>query len=943
MNQDYSNLYGASKPTTVPPPQTPSPYNHSIPGQPDAPPPKPFVLQGSDVPPSAPPQMTAAPQRPQAAPPVPPKPRQPFSPIPLLMIAGVAFLFLGGVIFLTNTWDSLPDMARAVALLSVGVISFGIHSVAGRLLKLPKTGLAFYILGCIFLPMAVAGIGAFSLFGEWFSFSGDGSRLVGAATAACVALSTFVGVRNYKHPMLAWMSLAAAAVTWGFLSAFVGTGFALHSDGRVGITGGMYLLLCIGASVWSEWKLRTAPETPWGKAALWFLFPLLFVTASAFLILAAIDGEAPVAVCILAAVTGALFFNKRMICDTVHVGVIGMVLCLLAMGSAAVQHPAFGESLPLSAGLAVLTAASFVMTGLSALPRSSEVLRKTARGAGMILSIPMILAGGTAALVSTRAGILTLFAALMLLSIVFFISTKRHPLTEDTPLCVLYAVQLFMAAILGTREQTLFAVLLILGAVILLVQAFVRRRLWCFVLAGAACAGMLLLNLEEAFLWIFWLCTGISLAGVILSHVTRRQLLEKCFSWVFLPTLLTSGLMTLERYMEKAPTWTLLLAAVTLLYLLEAVVLSRQERTRGTRLYLEIVSGGIAFGAFAILSWEQMWDKTESAGLGFLTLLSLIVFCVPLVRKRWNLAALPHLLLLFFTARYLIVQITQLRVVSWELPLWGGMEPQTAAELLQAGCYILVLAGFALMGRILLPKFCDTTDGFRLDLPLLMGIFPIIAAAVSIDWYPGMLLCLFLTAYSLLFIGRVQEHYVPALLASLFGCITLLLHNIHDPFGLLDQLKVLDIQSLRTLLYVLPFHLFIFTLLFILPKSAKPGVHIARYVMYVVTMLCLLVNSLNFGNVADAIILVVFSFLILLGSFSVKRLRWFTLGFAVLVVMTIHQTWEFWTSLHWGIYLFLAGIVLIAIASVYEYSVRYAREHPDAPRKKVQLFSTWKW
>ena len=142
---------------------------------------------------------------------------------------------------------------------------------------------------------------------------------------------------------------------------------------------------------------------------------------------------------------------------------------------------------------------------------------------------------------------------------------------------------------------------------------------------------------------------------------------------------------------------------------------------------------------------------------------------------------------------------------------------------------------------------------------------------------------------------------------------------------------------------LLPLHLFLFTLLFILPKQLRSGVHIARFVMYCITMLCLLLSSMNFGNVADAIILVVFSFAILGGSFFVKKLRWFTLGFAVLVVMTVRLTWSFWTSLHWGIYLFLAGAVLITIATVFEVRVRRAAEHPDEPKKSMNPFAAWRW
>ncbi|MDE7094221.1 MAG: hypothetical protein K2O52_04850 [Oscillospiraceae bacterium] len=61
----------------------------------------------------------------------PPKPpKQPFNPIPLLLIAGVIFLFLGGIVFLTNTWEVLSDAGRAISLLSASIIAFGVNFLA---------------------------------------------------------------------------------------------------------------------------------------------------------------------------------------------------------------------------------------------------------------------------------------------------------------------------------------------------------------------------------------------------------------------------------------------------------------------------------------------------------------------------------------------------------------------------------------------------------------------------------------------------------------------------------------------------------------------------------------------------------------------------------------------------------------------------------------------
>ena len=55
--------------------------------------------------------------------------------------------------------------------------------------------------------------------------------------------------------------------------------------------------------------------------------------------------------------------------------------------------------------------------------------------------------------------------------------------------------------------------------------------------------------------------------------------------------------------------------------------------------------------------------------------------------------------------------------------------------------------------------------------------------------------------------------------------------------------------------------------------------------------------------------------------------------------MTVQLTWSFWTSLHWGVYLFLAGALLIGIAFVYELRQRRAAQKTSVFRP----FADWKW
>lgn len=929
----YDDLYRKPGTRTEPPPDAPG-----VPATPDAPPPQPFVMRSDEVETSVPPRMPAqytppvtASQQVRQKPPVQPKPKKPFSPIPLLLLAGVAFLFLGGIIFLTNTWDMLPDAARALSLLSASVIAFGANVLAERVFKLPKTGLAFYILGCIFLPMAMAGIGAFSLMGEWFSFDGDGANLVWALIFACVAAPALVGQKRYHSAFLAWIGLSCIGASWLFFAAFVTIPMEIDREVAEVVIICMLVLFAAGATAWTEWYLRHKKDTPITKIAIGFLYPTLLV----YTLMIMLTGEdIPLAATIMIIMMGALFLNRRFIAGKLHTGIFGFLPCLMTALAQIPELRVIDSYRGKEYFLFMTGSASVLLMSTFWLKKAHPALVNTFSITGMLFAIPTLVAGVFAgsSFEENALYLLCLYGALFI-SLPFIVFTKKNPLSADTKYFCTYFAILFVTATVCISEEPeaiLLTLLLVASALVLLIGAFLGRKLWTLVLAIGACGAVLLRNAENAMVWLVWLCTAGLLAGVIYAHLNKRYLLEKSCAWVGIPFLLSSLGMTFHLIMGSMPTWSLLMAAVTLLYLLETVVFWKHIRSEGTSVYLEVISLMMSLITFIMFVTQDV-----SGGWGFILLMTILVFTVAFVRKPNNVVSLPYLILAFFTATHLITALDRNHLIDNEGTL----------QLVQVGCFVLILVVFALMGRLLLPDgFCNIGAGrVQVDFPLLAGVFPVFGAAITIDWYPSVLTSLFLSLYSLLYLGRVKNRRIPAFLASMFGCLTVFFHNVHDPWNILDWLRELDIRTPQILLYLLPMHLFILSLLWILPKACKSGVHIARFCMYCFTMLCLLASSFSFGQVADALILVVFSFAILVGSFTIKRLRWFTLGFAVLFVMTIHLTHSFWRSLHWGIYLFLAGAVLIGIASAYELNARKQAEHPDEPKKKFKPFATWRW
>ncbi len=898
--QDYSNLYNGN-PAPARPVQNAADYSAHYPGS------------GQPV------------QQP-AAPATPPVQKVPFTPITLLLAAGVIFLLFGGIIFLTNTWELLPDLARACSLLSASVIAFAANIVAERVFKLHKTGLAFYILGCIFLPLALGGIGVFELLGTWFSFHGDGWMLVWALICFCLALTSFLGQGNYKSSFLAWTTLSGLSGMWVFFSLYL-TSELLPGSAALKMTvfNAMLFIYAAATTIGSEIYLRARAEagTPLSKAMLPYIYIQNLLYALPLLLTV---NEAPLSVAVISALLATLFMHKRFIGGGIHGGIFGFCLCmLLALGSATTSD-VFADAVAFDVFIFIIAAMTFILLNI-AYSSGNPAIHGTFTVTGLIFAVPTAFFS----LCKVLSGDDFLFLYVPLgIAFIHFLCTKKNKLSADTKLFVLFAPVLYSMAYSGAEEgNLLFMLLLIVAALLLMIQFFLNRRLWPLVLSICSCGALILTKLPHAEICILWLCVAALLTGVIYAHAAKRPLLERCCKWAGIPLLLTACVRTFDIFLTGTQAWILAFAALALVYLAELTIGWNRERSSAMHSFCSNLSVWLGF----VISIAILFNN-QSTGWLLIFALSMLVFAASNLKRDINFISIPMLIILHLSLTAVI----------------SSLEDYLTGNLLlgiQVACYAAVLIVFCLMGRLLLPLGFCTTDGtgkcIQIDWALLAGVLPIFGAAATLDWYPAILVCLFLSIYSLLYIGRVKAHYVPALLASLFACLTIFCHNIYDPFTFLEFMRESEIKTPQILLTVLPLHLFLFSLLWILPKKGRPTVHVLRFCMYCFTMASLVVASLSFGHVADALILAVFSFILFAASFFVKRLRWFVLGFSVMLFITIRMTWHFWTSLHWGIYLFLAGILLIGIACYYEYAVRRAAEHPEEPKQKIRLFKEWKW
>lgn len=160
--------------------------------------------------------------------PAAPKPQRILSPqeirernITWILIIGVVLVLMSGLVLATSTWAMMNNTFKTVIISLVAVLFFGISVVAGKLLKIEKTSFAFWVLGSLFLPVAVLSAGYFELFGHYLSIFGEGKYLLGAIGASICLPVYLYSAKRYNHRLFVWISLITLSSDAAFLLAYM--------------------------------------------------------------------------------------------------------------------------------------------------------------------------------------------------------------------------------------------------------------------------------------------------------------------------------------------------------------------------------------------------------------------------------------------------------------------------------------------------------------------------------------------------------------------------------------------------------------------------------------------------------------------------------------------------------------------------------------------------
>lgn len=138
----------------------------------------------------------------------------------LILILGVSFLLLGGLILATTNWGSMNAFVKMMSILSVSIL-FLIMSYIARKLNIHQTAFAFTTLSALFLPIVVVCASYYQLLGSYLSLNGYGASLLGFIASSLFVLIYRWIAKRYVSRIFEGLSLLSVYGALCFAAYFV--------------------------------------------------------------------------------------------------------------------------------------------------------------------------------------------------------------------------------------------------------------------------------------------------------------------------------------------------------------------------------------------------------------------------------------------------------------------------------------------------------------------------------------------------------------------------------------------------------------------------------------------------------------------------------------------------------------------------------------------------
>ena len=868
-----------------------------------------------------------------------------FSSINITFGIGVLLLTIVGATFMTGSWPWMTEEVRAVSLVILVFLVYGMSFLAGKVLKLQQTGFAMYSLASLLGPIVIVGMGSFNLLGSAFSFKDGTGWLVATVAALVLFASAVIGrfifregaqanvYRGTTYISLTWLvvflsgqigqasdfvsewgmiclGLATLALAFRILSmtklfedeAF----FRVYSEIITYIPAGLLLFsfafsdgAVFGASIVSFASMVLFAKFTEKRSWLKYLTPIAGMETVITWIAFADSEEMYMVTAITMTIIVIVFVVHKMLAISSGMSDIGLPVMLGAVTTilAVEEVPAMG-AVACFLTLAILV---FEMTIEPVLARNESIAEGIFRKEN---SVPL-------QVVLSILGAVFYYLGMVM---VYLIPEKNsvHADIYFTVVALIPAVAAVILRIVLNDDIRIRS-----AGMVMTITAVISGFFSLFSVKGASRINNNIFC-EDLYVcaWILTLAVIVMCVFFIVKPLREKRLSAGAMLWMSLAlNALSIGVFLMIEY-NSVISWRIklipesslgLVRQIAALFFLGlncvAMIVSVLVNRKGKELAVQYASGlKHFFSGFAsmwfIISWILL-------GANWKTLIVAIVFAVllSLVGSEF-LAALP-----VFAAELCIMEELTMNVANRDL-----------RNVLLIGLTVLV-AG---IGRLVFRKNVFSKKAVDyLSLTSFIMLF-----AVGRENYVPMMVFF---ALSLLVMNLAARVKIPVrALVSVFAAL-ICCGIIAQPYLVIPDLIALEYDIA----------LLLGTLLLIC-KVIKPAPgSVMKYFWFTGVALSIVAEGISAavtGEVLDLILVGTASFGIFIYAFIRRNRLWFVLGVVSMISIAIYLTLAFWSSLVWLIYLFLAGSILVVMAAINEWGKRHNKDG-----KKKRFFEEWTW
>ena len=873
-----------------------------------------------------------------------PKREKFFSSINITFGIGVLLLTIVGATFMTGSWSWMTEEIRAMSLVILVFIVYGMSFLAGRILKLQQTGFALYSLASLLGPIVVVGMGTFNLLGPGFSFDNGTGWLV-ATVASLILLVTSVGGRFLFHEKVQtniYRCTIYFSLTW----------LVVFLSGQIGQS-------VEGIREWSMICL--------GLALLALAFRIIAVTPL-------LEDE-------------RFFKVYSEVITYIPAGLLS-VTALLSDGAV------FGAT--------IVESAAMVLLARFAKGRGWVKYLTPLISMEMVVSW-IIFADKTGDIYLVTSVLMVIFAVVYAVHKVLKLSTLFSDIGLPVTLSVLPSVMAFeKAPVMGAVASFLALALIIFGLVAepaiakieALPEGIFRKELPVpakvfMSITGAVFYYLVITqiylipekNVIPANLYFTILALLPAIASVVLRFLWRDDIRIRAAGYTMAAVSVIAGFFSIFSYEDAQDlgtvlcsriyicAWLLTLAVMVLAVCFIVKPFKEKRLSAGAMFWISVCINALSIGVFLMIDYnsQAVWRIKDIPGsyiplirqIAALTFMGLNIACLAaaffIKRKGQGILAKYAAGLKYFFCGFAMTWFTYswyLFDSTWTLlivaavfavllslldseffaalPVVAG-EIAVISELTKLGSddvtnvvLIMLTVLIAAAGRLIFRKNVITKKSADY---LSLTSFVLLFGLKSADYVPMMVLL----AAALLVMNLAGRTKIPVrVLLSIFAgfvCMAV----ITQPFFDLPEVIALEYDIVLIL-----------GTLMLIWKAIKPASdNVLKYIWFTGVALSLVAEGISAavtGETLDLIVVGVASFGIFIYAFLRRNRLWFILGIVSMVSVAVYLSVAFWSSLVWLIYLLIAGSILIVMAAVNEWGKRHNKDG-----NKKRFFQEWTW